>query len=206
MAKLYFYYSTMNAGKSTILLQSSYNYQERGMRTLVFAPEVDDRFGIGKVSSRIGLQANAIPFSTNANLLRIVQKENELAKVDCVLIDEAQFLTKLQVRQLSDVCDCLDIPVLAYGLRTDFQGNLFEGSQFLMAWSDNLNEVKTICHCGRKATMVLRLDSNGHPVREGEQIQIGGNERYVSVCRKHFKEGLAERKQKDLPFGDLEPT
>lgn len=203
MAKMYFYYSTMNAGKSTILLQSSYNYQERGMRTLVFAPEVDDRFGVGRVSSRIGLQANAIPFSSNANLFRIIQKENETTKVDCVLVDEAQFLSKSQVRQLSDVCDELDIPVLAYGLRTDFQGNLFEGSQFLMAWSDNLNEVKTICHCGRKATMVLRLDANGRPVREGEQIQIGGNERYVSVCRKHFKEGLAERIQKDLPFGDL---
>lgn len=200
---MYFYYSTMNAGKSTILLQSSYNYQERGMRTLVFAPEVDDRFGVGRVSSRIGLQANAIPFSSNANLFRIIQKENEAHKVDCVLVDEAQFLSKSQVRQLSDVCDELDIPVLAYGLRTDFQGNLFEGSQFLMAWSDNLNEVKTICHCGRKATMVLRLDANGRPVREGEQIQIGGNERYVSVCRKHFKEGLAERIQKDLPFGDL---
>ncbi|MFN7874689.1 MAG: thymidine kinase [Pirellula sp.] len=203
MAKMYFYYSTMNAGKSTILLQSSYNYQERGMRTLVFAPEVDDRFGVGRVSSRIGLQANAIPFSSNANLFRIIQKENETTKVDCVLVDEAQFLSKSQVRQLSDVCDELDIPVLAYGLRTDFQGNLFEGSQFLMAWSDNLNEVKTICHCGRKATMVLRLDANGRPVREGEQIQIGGNEKYVSVCRKHFKEGLAERIQKDLPFGDL---
>lgn len=203
MAKMYFYYSTMNAGKSTILLQSSYNYQERGMRTLVFAPEVDDRFGVGRVSSRIGLQANAIPFSSNANLFRIIQKENQTTKVDCVLVDEAQFLSKSQVRQLSDVCDELDIPVLAYGLRTDFQGNLFEGSQFLMAWSDNLNEVKTICHCGRKATMVLRLDANGRPVREGEQIQIGGNERYVSVCRKHFKEGLAERIQKDLPFGDL---
>jgi thymidine kinase len=203
VAKMYFYYSTMNAGKSTILLQSSYNYQERGMRTLVFAPEVDDRFGVGRVSSRIGLQANAIPFSSNANLFRIIQKENETTKVDCVLVDEAQFLSKSQVRQLSDVCDELDIPVLAYGLRTDFQGNLFEGSQFLMAWSDNLNEVKTICHCGRKATMVLRLDANGRPVREGEQIQIGGNEKYVSVCRKHFKEGLAERIQKDLPFGDL---
>jgi thymidine kinase len=200
---MYFYYSTMNAGKSTILLQSSYNYQERGMRTLVFAPEVDDRFGVGRVSSRIGLQANAIPFSANANLFRTIQKENETTKVDCVLVDEAQFLSKAQVRQLSDVCDDLDIPVLAYGLRTDFQGNLFEGSQFLMAWSDNLNEVKTICHCGRKATMVLRLDASGRPVREGEQIQIGGNEKYVSVCRKHFKEGLAERNQKDLPFGDL---
>jgi thymidine kinase len=203
MAKLFFYYSTMNAGKSTILLQSSYNYQERGMRTLVFAPEIDDRFGVGKVSSRIGLQATAITFSTTGNLFRVIQQEHEKSKVDCVLIDEAQFLTKLQVRQLSDVCDELDIPVLAYGLRTDFQGNLFEGSEYLMAWSDNLNEIKTICHCGRKATMVLRLDSSGRPVREGEQIQIGGNERYVSVCRKHFKQGLADRGTQQLPLGEF---
>ena len=200
---MYFYYSTMNAGKSTILLQSSYNYRERGMRTLVFAPEIDDRFGAGVVSSRIGLQSEAIAFSISENLFRRIQQEHEKQKVDCVLVDEAQFLTKKQVRQLGDVCDDLGIPVLAYGLRTDFQGNLFEGSQYLMAWADNLNEIKTICHCGRKATMVLRIDSTGKPVREGEQIQIGGNEKYVSVCRKHFKEGLAERNQKDLPFGDL---
>jgi thymidine kinase len=203
LAKLFFYYSTMNAGKSTILLQSSYNYRERGMHTLVLAPEIDDRFGIGKVSSRIGLQCDAETFSPNTNLFRLVQKEHEREAIHCVLIDESQFLTKLQVRQLSDVCDELDIPVLAYGLRTDFQGNLFEGSQQLMAWADTLNEVKTICHCGRKATMVLRLDGNGRPVREGEQIQIGGNERYVSVCRKHFKKGLADRVSNELPFDDL---
>lgn len=203
MAKLYFYYSTMNAGKSTILLQSSYNYRERGMRTLVFAPEIDDRFGAGVVSSRIGLQSEAITFSISENLFRRIQQEHEKQKVDCVLVDEAQFLTKKQVRQLGDVCDDLGIPVLAYGLRTDFQGNLFEGSQYLMAWADNLNEIKTICHCGRKATMVLRIDSTGKPVREGEQIQIGGNERYVTVCRKHFKQGLAERMDGDLPFEDL---
>lgn len=193
----------MNAGKSTILLQSSYNYRERGMHTLVLSPVVDDRFGIGKVSSRIGLQTESIAFSPSENLFRLIQKEHVLKTVHCVLIDESQFLTKLQVRQLSDVCDELDVPVLAYGLRTDFQGNLFEGSQQLMAWADTLNEVKTICHCGRKATMVLRIDSSGKPVRDGEQIQIGGNERYVSVCRKHFKAGLAERSSQDLPFDDL---
>jgi thymidine kinase len=173
------------------------------MRTLVFAPEIDDRFGAGVVSSRIGLQSEAIAFSISENLFRRIHHEHEKEKVDCVLVDEAQFLTKMQVRQLGDVCDDLGIPVLAYGLRTDFQGNLFEGSQYLMAWADNLNEIKTICHCGRKATMVLRIDSTGKPVREGEQIQIGGNERYVTVCRKHFKQGLAEKTAKDLPFDDL---
>ncbi|MCY2981769.1 MAG: thymidine kinase [Planctomycetota bacterium] len=203
MAKLFFYYSTMNAGKSTILLQSSYNYRERGMNTLVFSPEIDDRFGVGKISSRIGLQADSIAFSPSVNLFRSIQKEHAKKTVHCVLVDESQFLTRQQVRQLSDVCDDLDIPVLAYGLRTDFQGNLFEGSQHLMAWADTLNEIKTICHCGRKATMVLRIDGSGKPVREGEQIQIGGNERYVSVCRKHFKDGLAERNSQDLPFEDL---
>lgn len=193
----------MNAGKSTILLQSSYNYRERGMNTLVFSPEIDDRFGVGKISSRIGLQADSIAFSHSVNLFRSIQKEHAKKTVHCVLVDESQFLTRQQVRQLSDVCDDLDIPVLAYGLRTDFQGNLFEGSQHLMAWADTLNEIKTICHCGRKATMVLRIDGSGKPVREGEQIQIGGNERYVSVCRKHFKDGLAERNSQDLPFEDL---
>lgn len=193
----------MNAGKSTILLQSSYNYRERGMNTLVFSPEIDDRFGVGKISSRIGLQADSIAFSPSVNLFRSIQKEHVKKTVHCVLVDESQFLTRQQVRQLSDVCDDLDIPVLAYGLRTDFQGNLFEGSQHLMAWADTLNEIKTICHCGRKATMVLRVDGSGKPVREGEQIQIGGNERYVSVCRKHFKDGLAERNSQDLPFEDL---
>jgi thymidine kinase len=193
----------MNAGKSTILLQSSYNYRERGMNTLVFSPEIDDRFGVGKISSRIGLQADSIAFSPSVNLFRSIQKEHAKKTVHCVLVDESQFLTRQQVRQLSDVCDDLDIPVLAYGLRTDFQGNLFEGSQHLMAWADTLNEIKTICHCGRKATMVLRIDGSGKPVREGEQIQIGGNERYVSVCRKHFKDGLAERNSQDLPFEDL---
>jgi thymidine kinase len=203
VAKLYFYYSTMNAGKSTILLQSSYNYRERGMRTLVFGPEIDDRFGKGKVSSRIGLASDAIPFQPNDNLFRIVQREHQAASVDCVLVDEAQFLTKSQVRQLGDIADRLCIPVLTYGLRTDFQGNLFEGSQYLLAWADSLQEIKTICHCGRKATMVLRIDSEGRPVREGQQIQIGGNDRYVTVCRLHFYEGLIERSAEQLPFDDM---
>jgi thymidine kinase len=193
----------MNAGKSTVLLQSSYNYRERGMRTLVFSPEIDQRFGEKRVSSRIGLSADAIPFSGTDNLFRMVEREHERDQVHCVLVDEAQFLTKNQARQLSDVCDNLGIPVLAYGLRTDFQGNLFEGSQHLLAWADTLTEIKTICHCGRKATMVLRVDENGVPMREGEQIQIGGNERYVTVCRRHFKQGLTERRASDLPFEDL---
>ena len=162
----------MNAGKSTILLQSSYNYRERGMRTLLFSPGIDDRFGVGRVSSRIGLQSESIAISLSDNLFRGVQKENAQKSVHCVLVDEAQFLTKQQVRQLSDVCDELDIPVLAYGLRTDFQGNLFEGSHHLMAWADTLHEIKTICHCGRKATMVLRIDANGKPVAMASKFKL----------------------------------
>lgn len=173
------------------------------MNPLVLAPEIDIRFGTGKVTSRIGLQSEATMFSTTENLLHTIETKHKVQPINCVLIDEAQFLTKSQVRQLTDVCDNLRIPVLAYGLRTDFQGNLFEGSQSLMAWADNLYEIKTICHCGRKATMVLRIDSSGKPVREGEQIQIGGNERYVTVCRKHFKEGLAIGPTEQLPFTDL---
>jgi thymidine kinase len=200
MAKLYFYYSAMNAGKSTILLQSSYNYQERGMNTLVFTPELDTRFGHARVTSRIGIESPATTFSPVENLLEITRGQHEREEIHCILVDEAQFLTKKQVRQLSDVTDGLDIPVLAYGLRTDFQGNLFEGSMQLLAWADTLVEIKTICHCGSKATMVLRLDQSGRPVRDGDQVEIGGNDRYMSVCRKHFKEGLATRQQTELPF------
>ncbi|MCA9194723.1 MAG: thymidine kinase [Planctomycetales bacterium] len=198
MAKLYFYYSAMNAGKSTILLQSSYNYRERGMQTLILQPEIDSRFGVGKVASRIGLEAEARTFTAVDNLLAIVGQLLESQPLHCVLVDEAQFLTKQQVRQLSDVCDDLQIPVLAYGLRTDFQGNLFEGSQHLLAWADTLTEVKTICHCGRKATMVLRIDAHGQPIKDGQQVQIGGNERYLSVCRLHFKQGMATRRDDEL--------
>ncbi|MGL4544925.1 MAG: thymidine kinase [Plesiomonas sp.] len=187
MAQLYFYYSAMNAGKSTSLLQSSYNYQERGLRTLVFTAEIDNRFGVGKVSSRIGLSSDALLFSPETDLHACIKNEHQKQKIDCVLIDECQFLSRSQVEQLSDVVDGLDIPVLCYGLRTDFQGELFVGSLYLLAWADKLVELKTICHCGRKANMVLRLNADGVAIRDGEQVQIGGNERYESVCRKHYK-------------------
>lgn len=188
MSKIYFYYSAMNAGKSTVLLQSSYNYNERGMNTLVFAPALDTRSGPGKVSSRIGLSADARAFSRDENLFGLTEENHKARVLSCVLVDEAQFLTKAQVEQLTDIADRLRIPVLCYGLRTDFAGNLFEGSLWLLAWADNLIELKTICHCGRKATMVLRLDASGAPVKSGAQIEIGGNERYVSVCRRHYKD------------------
>ena len=203
MAKVYFYYSAMNAGKSTTLLQSSYNYQERGMRTLVLKPRVDTRDEPGRISSRIGLASDALLFSHLDNLLSVVRDQQQQdGPLDCIFIDEAQFLTKRQVTQLTDVADLLGIPVLAYGLRTDFQGQLFEGSQYLLAWADSLCEIKTICHCGRKATMVLRIDGSGCPVRNGDQVEIGGNERYLSVCRMHHKEGLATRHQPELPFNE----
>lgn len=190
MAKLYFYYSSMNAGKSTALLQSSYNYRERGMNTLVLAPALDDRYGVGKVSSRIGLESEATTFSKEDDLLEIVTGAIKDQPLHCVLIDEAQFLTKDQVFQVGEVTDSLNIPVLAYGLRTDFQGEPFEGSKYLLAWSDNLKELKAICHCGTKATMVIRLDENGNAVTQGSQVEIGGNDRYISMCRKHFKENF----------------
>ncbi|QSX38335.1 thymidine kinase [Shewanella sedimentimangrovi] len=188
MAQLYFYYSAMNAGKSTSLLQSSYNYRERGMNTLVMTASIDDRYGLGKVASRIGIQSDAQVFGANDNLLDMIATAHAATPLHCVLIDESQFLAKDQVRQLTAVVDKLDIPVLCYGLRTDFQGELFSGSQYLLAWADKLVELKTICYCGRKANMVVRRDSLGNPVREGAQVAIGGNESYESVCRKHFQE------------------
>jgi thymidine kinase len=203
MAKLYFYYSAMNAGKSTILLQSNYNYRERGMNTLVLTPELDNRFQKGIVASRIGLTAEAEVFDQVSNLRDLAERTHQAKPIHCVLVDEAQFLTRKQVRQLSDICDQMNIPVLTYGIRTDFLGNLFEGSMELLAWADSLVEIKTICHCGRKATMQLRLDSTGQPVKQGEQVHIGGNDRYVSVCRIHFKEGLATRTADELPFDTL---
>ncbi len=190
MAKLYFYYSSMNAGKSTALLQSSYNYQERGMNTLVLAPQLDDRYEIGKVTSRIGLQTDATIFNPTDDLYEVIQASANEKKIHCVLIDEAQFLRKGQVFQLGRVSDELNIPVLAYGIRTDFQGEPFEGSKYLLAWSDNLKELKAICYCGSKATMVLRHDEDGNVIKEGQQVEIGGNDRYISVCRKHFKESF----------------
>ncbi|MFZ9934502.1 MAG: thymidine kinase [Arenimonas sp.] len=206
MAKLYFYYSTMNAGKTTTLLQSAYNYHERGMRTLILTPRLDNRAGEGIVASRIGLKANAVTFTGGDDLAAIVRQALAAkGKIDCVLIDEAQFLSKAQVWQLTDVVDSLKIPVLAYGLRTDFRGELFEGSQYLLAWADNLIELKTICHSGKKANMVVRVDANGRAVTEGPQVEVGGNERYVSVSRPEFKKIMAgesaiELQQSVLPL------
>ena len=188
MAKLYFYYSAMNAGKTTMLLQSAHNYHERGMRTLILTPRLDDRYGVGVVQSRIGLKSNALVFNTSDDLQALVRANiKELGPISCLLVDEAQFLKKAQVWQLTDVVDKLDVPVLAYGLRTDFRGELFEGSQYLLAWCDSMVELKTICHTGRKATMVVRVDDAGHALTEGAQVEIGGNERYVSVSRAEFK-------------------
>ena len=188
MAKFYFYYSSMNAGKSTALLQSSYNYRERGMNTLILAPLLDDRYGVGKVTSRIGLESKALTFRSDEDLLKLIARRHEEEPLNCVLVDEAQFLTKEQVFQLGEVTDDLNIPVLAYGIRTDFQGEPFPGSKYLLAWADNLKELKAICFCGNKATMVIRLDQEGNAITQGSQVEIGGNDRYVSMCRKHFKE------------------
>jgi len=191
MAKLYFYYSSMNAGKSTALLQSSYNYRERGMNTLILTPALDDRDGVGVVASRIGIEAEAIVFAQTDDLYQRVADAHLAAHLHCVLVDEAQFLTKEHVYQLSDVCDRLNIPVLAYGLRTDFQGEPFIGSQYLLAWADDLKEIKAICHCGSKATMVVRTDETGFAITTGSQVEIGGNDRYISLCRSHFKAAVA---------------
>jgi len=193
MAKVYFYYSAMNAGKSTALLQSSYNYKERGMGTLLFTPALDDRQAVGTISSRIGLEKEAIPFDQRYDLFDTVRTTLEvgLTPCQCVLIDEAQFLTKAQVLQLSEIAEQLKIPVLAYGLRSDFLGEPFEGSKYLLTLAQELIEIKTICHCGRKATMNMRIDPQGDPVRSGDQIEIGGNDRYVAVCHFHFKQGLS---------------
>lgn len=188
MAQLYFYYSAMNAGKSTSLLQSAYNYRERGMHVEIFTAEFDDRFGAGKVASRIGLEAKAHLYNPNMDFLNNIEYMNAKQKIDCIFIDEAQFLTKHQVQQLTHIVDELNIPVLAYGLRTDFLGETFVGSQYLLAWADKLVELKTICHCGRKANFVVRLDKHGNPVKEGEQVEVGGNDRYESLCRTHFRE------------------
>lgn len=187
MAKLYFSYSTMNAGKSTVLLQASHNYGERGMKTMLFTAELDNRSKVGNISSRIGLSEKASTFNNDDNLFSSVQERLNIDKISCVFVDEAQFLTEKQVWELSDVVEILNIPVMCFGLRTDFQGKLFEGSSTLLAISDELKEIKTICHCGKKANMVVRVDSNGKVLKEGAQIEIGGNEKYISLCRKHWK-------------------
>lgn len=188
MAQLYFYYSAMNAGKSTSLLQSEYNYRERGMTTRLLTAQIDQRFGAGRISSRIGLEKAADTFVESTDLK--AWYANFDGHTDCILVDEAQFLTPEQVNQLSDLVDEADVPVLCFGIRTDFLGNLFPGSARLLALADKLNELKTVCHCGRKAIMVARLDEQGHAISEGDQVEIGGNDRYVSMCRKHYKEAV----------------
>ncbi len=188
MAKLYFYYASMNAGKSTTLLQASFNYRERGMETMLFTAALDDRYAQGMITSRIGLEAEADLFDRTTDLRNAIEAEHGRRPLSCVLVDEAQFLTRDQVFQLAGVCDEMGIPVLAYGLRTDFKANLFEGAAHLLAIADTLVELKAVCECGRKATMNLRVDASGRAVREGEQTEIGGNDRYVALCRRHFME------------------
>ena len=190
MAKLYFYYASMNAGKSTILLQSSFNYAERGMRTMLFTAAVDDRHARGVIHSRIGLEADAIPFDPGTDLHALIEDEVAQGALGCVLVDEAQFLTRAQVLGLARVCDELGVPVLCYGLRTDFRAELFEGSATLLGIADSLQEIKAICECGRKATMNLRVDAGGGAVTEGAQTEIGGNDRYVALCRRHYMEQM----------------
>jgi thymidine kinase len=199
MAKLHFYYAAMNAGKSTLLLQSNHNYLERGMDTLLYTPSIDHRFGVGKIATRLGIQADALAFDQHFDLFEhtkqsIITNPN----IACVLIDEAQFLTKKQVRECCRIADELNKPVLTYGLRSDFMGELFEGSLYLLAWSDILIELKTICHCGKKATMNLRIDEQGEAIREGEQIFIGGNESFVATCRKHYYLGQGKSDKERL--------
>ena len=190
MAKLYFYYSTMNAGKSTILLQAAYNYRERGMEPFLITAKLDNRAGYSKIVSRIGIEEKANLFDSQDNLFLMIKKTVEKKKLNCILLDEAQFLSKEQVWQLAKVVDNLNIPVLCYGLRVDFQGELFPGSLVLLSIADEMREIKTICHCGKKATMVVRLNEEGKVITKGQQIQIGGNESYISLCRFHWCEEI----------------
>lgn len=192
MAKLYFNYSTMNAGKSTILLQAAYNYGERGMDTYLITAQLDNRAGEGRIGSRIGIGSPADMFGPESDLKAMIGARMDQSKIACVLIDEAQFLTEDQVWQLARTVDDLDIPVMAYGLRVDFLGKLFPGSATLLALADEMREIRTICHCGRKATMVVRQDENGKTLTGGQQVQIGGNETYVSLCRRHWRIEVGE--------------
>ena len=192
MAKLYFHYSTMNAGKSTLLLQASYNYRERGMDTFLITAKLDDRAGAGRIGSRIGIGAEAEMFAPGDDLFARLEARLNEGPVACVFVDEAQFLTPDQVWQLARAVDDLKVPVMCYGLRVDFQGNLFPGSATLLALADEMREARTICHCGKKATMVVRQDEEGNVLRDGDQVQIGGNETYVSLCRKHWREAMGD--------------
>ena len=192
VAQLYFYYSAMNAGKSTSLLQSAHNYKEQGMDAALYTAAIDDRFGKGVVRSRIGLQAPALLFDAGTKFFQPLSEQHQKSRLACVLVDEAQFLSRQQVDELARVVDALDVPVLCFGIRTDFQGELFPGSSRLLAIADKLAELKTVCECGRKATMTVRLDTGGKVVAAGEQVQIGGNEQYVSKCRRHYRQLMDE--------------
>ena len=201
MAKLYFYYAAMNAGKSTTLIQADFNYRERGMETMLWTAAHDDRSGAGTIGSRVALSAPAHTYSADVDLFEAVAGEHKRRKLDCILIDEAQFLTRDHVLQLCRITDEVGIPVLCYGLRTDFLGELFEGSAALLALADSLVELKAVCECGRKATMNLRVDAQGHAVAAGAQTEIGGNDRYVALCRRHFFERLREGEARQLSLG-----
>lgn len=205
LAKLYFNFSAMNAGKSTALLQASHNYRERGMNTIIMTSSFDDRTIVGEISSRIGLSDHAELFTPDMDLLDFMKERSHGKKIACLLIDEAQFLSDRQVWQLSRVVDEMDIPVMCYGLRTDFQAKLFPGSATLLAIADQIREIKTICWCGSKATMVLRLDKDGVPVVEGDQVDIGGNDKYISLCRAHWRArdlGPHDKSQSELPLAE----
>lgn len=198
MAKLYFNYASMNAGKSTLLLQASYNYRERGMRTVLLNASLDNRAGnAGKIGSRIGLESESTAFEKNDNLYELIKDKLEDGHIACVFVDEANFMSAEQAWQLSEVVDVLNIPVMAYGLRTDFQGKLFPGSKVLLSIADEIREVRTICKCGSKATMVVRQDESGHVIKDGAQIVVGGNESYISYCRKHWKEAIGYKNTSD---------
>ncbi|MDJ0631312.1 MAG: thymidine kinase [Rhodobacter sp.] len=193
MAKLYFHYSTMNAGKSTLLLQASYNYRERGMDTYLMTARLDTRAGRGRIASRIGISDDADLFAPGEDLFAKIERRLAQGRVACVFLDEAQFLEKAQVWQLARAVDDLQVPVMCYGLRVDFQGELFPGSAALLALADEMREARTICHCGKKATMVVRMGADGKALTEGAQVQIGGNETYVSLCRRHWREATGDR-------------
>lgn len=192
MAKLYFHFSTMNAGKSTLLLQAAHNYVERGMHVHLFTAKLDRRAGEGIIESRIGIGRKADTFAAGDDLMARIRDANAVKPIACAFLDEAQFLEPAQVWQLARVADDLHIPVMCYGLRVDFRGQLFPGSATLLALADQIREVRTICHCGRKATMVIRQDGDGQPIREGAQVQIGGNETYVSLCRRHWRAAMGD--------------
>jgi thymidine kinase len=201
VSKLYFYYAAMNAGKSTTLLQADFNYRERGMETMLWTARLDERAGAGVIGSRIALSAPAHAYDENIDLFAAITDELKRRKLDCILVDEAQFLSQRHVLQLCEVADRLDIPVLCYGLRTDFQGKLFPGSAALLALADSMIELKAVCECGRKATMNLRVDKDGNAVAAGVQTEIGGNDRYIALCRKHFFERLQEGETRQLSLG-----